>query len=71
MEGVTSTSRPPGGNVVHVNPLVGTDGPAPTEYGRMVPSATPPFAITRWTPMTRGNGISMSAEPTSWGAACG
>jgi predicted alpha-1,2-mannosidase len=61
MAGVTSTSRTPGGNVVHVNPLIGTDGPDPTEYGGMVPSAAPPFAMTRWTPMTRENGISRCA----------
>lgn len=61
MAGVTSTSRPPGGNVVHVNPLIGTDGPDPTEYGGMVPSTAPPFAMTRWTPMTRENGISRCA----------
>jgi len=61
MAGVTSTSHPPGGNVVHVNPLIGTDGPDPTEYGGMVPSTAPPFAMTRWTPMTRENGISRCA----------
>lgn len=58
MAGVTSTSRPPGGNVVHVNALIGTDGPHATEYVGMVPSTAPPFAMTRWTPMTRENGIS-------------
>jgi putative alpha-1,2-mannosidase len=61
MAGVTSTSRPPRGNVLHVNPLVGTDGPDPTVYGGMVPSTAPPVAMTRWTPMTRENGISRCA----------
>ncbi len=55
MAGVTSTSRPPGGNVVHVNPPIGTDGPLATEYGGMVPGTAPPFAMTRWTPTTREN----------------
>lgn len=58
---MTSTSRPPGGNVVHVNPLIGTDGPDPTKCGGMVSSTAPPFAMTRWTPMTRENGISRCA----------
>jgi len=58
---VTSTSPRSGGNVLHVNPLIGTDGPDPTEYGGMVPSTAPPFAMTRWTPMTRENGISRCA----------
>ena len=47
--------------VDRVDPLIGTDGPDPTEYGGMVPSTAPPFAMTRWTPMTRENGISRCA----------
>jgi predicted alpha-1,2-mannosidase len=44
-----------------VDPLIGTDGADPTEYGGMVPATAPPFAMTRWTPMTRENGISRCA----------
>src|SRR5690349_6961084 len=44
-----------------IDPLIGTDGEDPTEYGGMVPSTAPPFAMTRWTPMTRENGISRCA----------
>ncbi|WP_328997335.1 GH92 family glycosyl hydrolase [Kribbella sp. NBC_00709] len=41
-----------------VDPLIGTTGDDPCEYGGMVPSTAPPFAMTRWTPMTRENRIS-------------
>ena len=44
--------------VALVNPLVGTAGPNATEYGGMVPSAAPPFAMTKWTPATRENYVS-------------
>lgn len=44
-----------------VDPLVGTAGQDPTEYGGMVPATAPPFAMSRWTPMTRENGISRCA----------
>jgi predicted alpha-1,2-mannosidase len=44
-----------------IDPLIGTDGADATEYGGMVPSTAPPFAMTRWTPMTRENGISRCA----------
>lgn len=44
-----------------IDPLIGTDGADPTEYGGMVPATAPPFAMTRWTPMTRENGISRCA----------
>src|SRR3978361_1841911 len=61
MAGVPSTSPGSGAGVHHVNPLIGSDGPDRTEYGGMVPSTAPPFAMTRWTPMTRENGISRCA----------
>lgn len=44
-----------------IDPMIGTDGEDPTEYGGMVPATAPPFAMTRWTPMTRENGISTCA----------
>ncbi|WP_439681154.1 GH92 family glycosyl hydrolase [Embleya sp. MST-111070] len=44
-------------NVDKVNPLIGTTGADPTEYGGMIPSAAPPFAMTRWSPMTRTNSV--------------
>ncbi|MEU1972033.1 GH92 family glycosyl hydrolase [Microbacterium sp. NPDC019599] len=49
------------GLVDWIDPLIGTDGEDPTEYGGMVPATAPPFAMTRWTPMTRENGISRCA----------
>ncbi|KZT61652.1 glycoside hydrolase family 92 protein, partial [Calocera cornea HHB12733] len=42
----------------HVNPLLGTSGASETEYGGMIPSVGPPFAMTQWTAMTRENRIS-------------
>jgi len=45
-------------NVTHVNPLIGTTGASGTEYGGMIPSTAPPFAMTRWSPMTRSNYVS-------------
>ncbi|WP_020671821.1 GH92 family glycosyl hydrolase [Amycolatopsis nigrescens] len=47
-----------GSNVDLVNPLIGTDGESATEYGGMIPSTAPPFAMTRWSPMTRQNWVS-------------
>ncbi|WP_158882941.1 GH92 family glycosyl hydrolase [Amycolatopsis anabasis] len=46
------------GNIDLVNPLIGTDGESATEYGGMIPSTAPPFAMTRWSPMTRQNWVS-------------
>ncbi len=41
-------------NVQYVNPLVGTGGAVESgSYGGMIPSTATPFAMTRWTPMTR------------------
>lgn len=42
----------------YVNPLIGTTGQDPREYGGMIPSTAPPFGMTRWTPMTRENWVS-------------
>ncbi|MFF2506562.1 GH92 family glycosyl hydrolase [Streptomyces sp. NPDC058067] len=41
-----------------VNPFIGTSGGSNTEYGGMIPSTAPPFAMTRWSPMTRQNYVS-------------
>ena len=46
------------GVLKHVNPLIGTSGLTPNGNGGMVPSVSPPFAMTRWTPQTRENYIS-------------
>ncbi|WP_394821759.1 GH92 family glycosyl hydrolase [Pendulispora albinea] len=45
-------------NVDRVNPMIGTTGLDPSEYGGMIPSVALPFAMTRWTPMTRENYVS-------------
>ncbi len=45
-------------NVGKVDPFIGTTGDSGTEYGGMIPSAAPPFAMTRWSPMTRTNYVS-------------
>lgn len=42
----------------YVNPLVGTYGTTPNGNGGMIPSVSPPFGMTRWTPQTRENFIS-------------
>ena len=42
----------------YVNPLVGTFGLSPNGNGGMIPSVSPPFGMTRWTPQTRENFIS-------------
>lgn len=56
----TASASSPGAidTVALVNPLVGTAGGSATEYGGMVPSAAPPFAMTKWTPATRENRVS-------------
>ncbi|KAJ5953025.1 CAZyme family GH92 [Penicillium vulpinum] len=41
-----------------VNPLIGTHGTTPNGNGGMIPSVSPPFGMTRWTPQTRENFIS-------------
>ncbi|MFB7599652.1 hypothetical protein [Streptomyces sp. NPDC056160] len=45
-------------NVNLVNPFIGTSGASDSEYGGMIPSTAPPFAMTRWSPMTRQNYVS-------------
>ncbi len=57
-DGVETVDRSAPGLTDAVDPLIGTTGADPTEYGGMVPSTAPPFAMTRWTPMTRLNDIS-------------
>ncbi|MEV4255066.1 GH92 family glycosyl hydrolase [Spirillospora sp. NPDC049652] len=52
-----STSAGGGANVDRVDPFIGTTGADKTEYGGMIPSAAPPFAMTRWSPMTRTNQV--------------
>ncbi len=47
-----------GSNTDRVNPMIGTAGADPTEYGGMIPSVAPPFAMTRWSPATRDNYVS-------------
>ncbi|GAA2817617.1 hypothetical protein GCM10010441_47690 [Kitasatospora paracochleata] len=45
-------------NVDLVNPFIGTTGSSESEYGGMLPTPSPPFAMTRWSPMTRNNYVS-------------
>jgi putative alpha-1,2-mannosidase len=42
----------------YVNPKIGTSGVTPNGNGGMIPSVSPPFSMTRWTPQTRENFIS-------------
>ena len=46
------------GILKYVNPQIGTSGTTPNGNGGMVPSVSPPFGMTRWTPQTRENFIS-------------
>ena len=46
------------GILKYVNPLIGTYGTTPNGNGGMIPSVSPPFGMTRWTPQTRENFIS-------------
>ncbi len=46
------------GNLQYVNPKIGTYGITPNGNGGMIPSVSPPFGMTRWTPQTRENFIS-------------
>lgn len=48
------------GVLKYVNPLIGTYGTSPNNNGGMIPSVSPPFAMTRWTPQTRENFISQT-----------
>ena len=40
-----------------VNPLIGTTGVHPTEYGGRIPAVMTPFGMTQWSAMTRENSI--------------
>ncbi|EGP83845.1 uncharacterized protein MYCGRDRAFT_29807, partial [Zymoseptoria tritici IPO323] len=42
----------------YVDPKIGTYGVTPNGNGGMIPSVSPPFGMTRWTPQTRENFIS-------------
>jgi putative alpha-1,2-mannosidase len=61
---LTTTTPPPHfynsnpGNLQYVNPKIGTSGVTPNGNGGMIPSVSPPFGMTRWTPQTRENFIS-------------
>ena len=46
------------GVLKYVNPFIGTSGLSPNGNGGMIPSVSPPFGMTRWTPQTRENFIS-------------
>ena len=46
------------GVLKYVDLLIGTTGPTPNSNGGMIPSVSPPFGMTRWTPQTRENFIS-------------
>jgi len=46
------------GILQYVNPKIGTFGYSPNGNGGMIPSVSPPFGMTRWTPQTRENFIS-------------
>jgi putative alpha-1,2-mannosidase len=41
------------GVLQYVNPKIGTYGVTPNGNGGMIPSVSPPFGMTRWTPQTR------------------
>lgn len=38
------------GVLQYVNPKIGTSGVEPNDNGGMIPSVSPPFGMTRWTP---------------------
>jgi len=46
------------GILQYVKPKIGTSGVTPNGNGGMIPSVSPPFGMTRWTPQTRENFIS-------------
>lgn len=46
----------------YVNPKIGTYGVTPNGNGGMIPSVSPPFGMTRWTPQTREVGDCHSAQ---------
>ncbi|ADV23805.1 alpha-1,2-mannosidase [Cryptococcus gattii E566] len=42
-----------------VNVMLGNGGPEPNLSGGMIPAVSPPFGMTRWSPQTRKNYVSM------------
>lgn len=54
----TSSYHNDAGVLQYVNPKIGTSGVTPNGNGGMIPSVSPPFGMTRWTPQTRENFIS-------------
>ncbi|KIR34315.1 alpha-1,2-mannosidase [Cryptococcus deuterogattii MMRL2647] len=42
-----------------VNVMLGNGGPEPNLSGGMIPAVAPPFGMTRWSPQTRKNYVSM------------
>ncbi|WVQ99719.1 hypothetical protein IAU59_006861 [Kwoniella sp. CBS 9459] len=42
-----------------VNVMLGNGGPEPNLSGGMIPAVAPPFGMTRWSPQTRENYVSM------------
>ncbi|KAG1764605.1 glycoside hydrolase family 92 protein [Suillus placidus] len=51
---------PPSEAVDNVNPLIGNGGDSPNGSGGMIPSASPPFAMTRWVAQTSENYVSVT-----------
>lgn len=56
--GGTTSYHDNAGVLRYVNPKIGTYGVTPNGNGGMIPSVSPPFGMTRWTPQTRENFIS-------------
>ncbi|KYG43659.1 glycoside hydrolase family 92 protein [Acidomyces richmondensis BFW] len=54
----TSSIHDNAGVLKYVNPKIGSYGVTPNGNGGMIPSVSPPFGMTRWTPQTRENFIS-------------
>ncbi|KAG2093308.1 glycoside hydrolase family 92 protein [Suillus discolor] len=51
---------PPSEAVDNVNPLIGNGGDSPNGSGGMIPSTSPPFAMTRWVAQTSENYVSVT-----------
>ncbi|KAG1837349.1 glycoside hydrolase family 92 protein [Suillus tomentosus] len=51
---------PPSEAVDNVNPLIGNGGDSPNGSGGMIPSTSPPFAMTRWVAQTSENCVSVT-----------
>ncbi|WWC69881.1 uncharacterized protein I206_103824 [Kwoniella pini CBS 10737] len=52
-------TKPESESLNWVNVNLGNGGPEPNLSGGMIPAVAPPFAMTRWTPQTRENFVSM------------